>query len=90
MVLKYKSHDMHAARYPLIMLKTSMVLLLWTTLLASTAEATEAEGCNLVVPNSMKVEGNAAGKPLLLATKLKIRHVRNVPDSGGSFGVDVM
>ena len=67
-----------------------IVPLLWMTFIASTAEATEAEGCNLVVPNSMKVEENSGGEPLLLSTKLKIRHVRNVPDSGGSFGVDVM
>ena len=29
------------------------------------------------------------GKPLVLHTELEVLHVRDVPDSGGTYGVDI-
>ena len=46
-------------------------------------------GCNLNLKNGFD-DMEPKGSPLILHVKLGILGLRDVPDSGGSFGVDVM
>ena len=46
------------------------------------------KGCNLTLNNGydeMEPEGN----PLLIQVRIRVFHLRDVPDSGGSFGVNI-
>ena len=52
----------------------------------------QASRCNLVVPKSVEEQMHPnvnEGNPLNLTVKMRVRNVRDVPDSGGSYGVDV-
>ena len=67
---------------------------LWQLLLATVIGATSTTnttftGCNLRVPKDVKDHMEAEGEPLLITIIMFIKYVRDVPDSGGSFGVDV-
>ena len=49
-------------------------------------------GCHLEIPKSVEEHFHPNinhGNPLLLSVKIRVSNVRDVPDSGGSFGVDV-
>ena len=46
-------------------------------------------GCTLEAPHVIKVHKEALGEPLLIHTEIKVLGVRDVPDSGGSYGVDM-
>ena len=49
------------------------------------------KGCNLVTPQRVRehIEPESELGPLLLHIELSVLHIREIPDSGGSFGVDV-
>ena len=49
------------------------------------------KGCNLVTPQRVRenIEPESESGPLLLHIELSVLHIREIPDSGGSFGVDV-
>ena len=46
-------------------------------------------GCTLFVPQSVNRQREAKGSPLLISVDIKVRDVRDVPDSGGSYGADI-
>ena len=64
------------------------LLLLYSVLATSGANATSG-GCNLVIPKAVKGHMEAEGYPLQISIIMSIQQVRDVPDSGGSFGVDL-
>ena len=64
-------------------------LLLAIVIGATSTTNTTFTGCNLRVPNDVKDHMEAEGEPLLITIIVFIKYVRDVPDSGGSFGVDV-
>ena len=56
------------------------------------AKETEIKGCNLVIPDEVRIrqEPQPETEPLVIYTMFDIIRLGDVPDSGGSFGVDVM
>ena len=46
-------------------------------------------GCNLRIPDDIKDHMEPEREPLVITIIMFIKYVRDVPDSGGSFGVDV-
>ena len=48
-----------------------------------------SKGCHLA-PLSGYDNIEPEGDPLLLHVRFRVLHIRDVPDSGGSFGVDIM
>ena len=46
-------------------------------------------GCTLKMPDSVKKEQEAVGKPLKINIDLKVMDVRDIPDQGGSYGIDI-
>ena len=46
-------------------------------------------GCTLEVPKHVGLQKEAESKPLVIFVDLKLLGVRNVPDSGGSYEMDV-
>ena len=50
-----------------------------------------SRGCNLVIPNNVteQVEPQPETGPLSLHALLRVYRIRDVPDSGGSVGVDI-
>ena len=50
---------------------------------------TPNHGCTLFVPQSVSRQREAKGKPLLISVDIEVEDVRDVPDSGGSYGVDI-
>ena len=53
---------------------------------------TDLKGCNLIIPKEVQIreEPQPESGPLLLHTGFRIFRLGDVPDSGGSFGVDFM
>ena len=51
--------------------------------------ALETGGCNLIPSKAIFGQLEPKGNPLLINAKMHVLHIRNVPDGGGSFGVDV-
>ena len=49
----------------------------------------QAIGCHLTLNNGWD-EMEPMGDPLALHVRIRVLHLRDVPDSGGSFGVDLM
>ena len=45
--------------------------------------------CSLIIPNHVRNQTKPGGKPLIIFVHMKVLGVRNVPDSGGSYGLDV-
>ena len=60
--------------------------------LSSAARQVKA-GCNLEVPDDVKKQMEPPGPkwrdPLSISMDMKVLGVRDVPDSGGSYGVDI-
>ena len=56
------------------------------------AQENELKGCNLVIPEDVKIrqEPQPETEPLIIYTWFNIFRLGDVPNSGGSFGVDVM
>ena len=52
------------------------------------ATNTTFTGCNLRVPEDVRDHMEAKGEPLVITIIMIIKFVRDVPDSGGSFGVE--
>ena len=46
-------------------------------------------GCTLAVPKHVGIQKEAEGKPLAIFVDMKLLGVRDVPDSGGSYEMDV-
>ena len=46
-------------------------------------------GCTLETPGAVEQQREATGKPLLIYLDLKIAGVRDIPNQGGSFGIDL-
>ena len=63
----------------------------WVIAFVSASDA-ELKGCHLVVPKEVLEQPEPLPEtgPLLLHTRFEILRIRDVPDSGGSFGVDLM
>ena len=55
---------------------------------AMAATNTTFTGCNLRVPEDVRNHMEAKGEPLVITIVMIIKFVRDVPDSGGSFGVE--
>lgn len=51
--------------------------------------ALESGGCNLIPSQALFGQLEPTDNPLLIDSKMHVLHIRNVPDGGGSFGVDV-
>ena len=67
-----------------------LLQLLLANVICATAEPNATfTGCNLRVPKDVQDHMEAEGDPLVITMIMKIKFVRDVPDSGGSFGVDV-
>ena len=65
-----------------------LVLHLWISL----SSAKPKIGCNLEIPKIVGVQKEAprdTGKPLIIFVDVKVLSVRDVPDSGGSYAMDV-
>ena len=63
-----------------------LVLLLGNVAWASN----NTHGCKLNTPQDVQDQMEAKGKPLQVNITIMVSRVRDVPDSGGSFGVDFM
>ena len=46
-------------------------------------------GCNLIIPEHVNKQMEANGKPLAILIDFEVFGVRDVPDSGGSYAMDV-
>ena len=70
----------------------AFLLLLFGVIKVVTALDTELGGCHLVIPEEVlkRPEPQPETGPLLLHVRFEILEIRDVPDSGGSFGVDLM
>ena len=73
---------------------TSLLLLFVVINVASVSalEETELKGCNLVIPKKVQIreEPQPESGPLLLHVGFNIFRLGDVPDSGGSFGMDFL
>ena len=56
--------------------------------LAANSTNTTSMGCHLQIPNHVKDHLEAEGEPLQIRIIMEILQIRDVPDRGGSFGVD--
>ena len=59
---------------------------------ASALNETELRGCNLVIPHEVQIrpEPQPDGGPLRIYTGFNIFRLGDVPDSGGSYGMDLL
>ena len=75
-----------------VTMRITSLLLLFATINAVSALETELRGCNLIIPKEVQIreEPQPESGPLLLHTGFRIFRLGDVPDSGGSFGVDLM
>ena len=67
-------------------------LLLFVITSVSALNDTELRGCNLVIPKDVQIrpEPQTDSGPLLIYTSFNIFRLGDVPDSGGSFGMDFL
>ena len=69
---------------------TSLCFNVFVLLLSNGVSATNtSQGCTLNIPDNVKDNMEAEGAPLQINITMMIFRVRDVPDKGGSFGVDV-
>ena len=75
----------------IIMKLTFLYLLLWLVAIVIALD-TDLKGCHLVIPNEIlrQPEPQPETGPLLLHSVFKILGIRDVPASGGYFGVDIL
>ena len=75
---------------------TFLALLFWVTTLATidvvSALDTNLKGCHLVIPEEVLKRPDPQPETglLMLHVQFDILKIRDVPNSGGSFGVDLM
>ena len=69
--------------------KLSLMVLQLTNLVTGT---NRTQGCNLVIPEAVRLNIEPEGEPLLIQIYLEIIDLREVTDNGdgGSFGVDIV
>ena len=72
-------------------MRVTIIFLLFGVTTFVFALATDLEGCHLVVPEEVKKQPEPKPEtgPLLLHVAFKISDIRDVPASGGYFGVDL-
>ena len=46
-------------------------------------------GCTLEIPHAVGRQKEARGNPLMIYIGMKVLRVRDIPDQGGSFGIDI-
>ena len=49
----------------------------------------QSQGCALILQNGW-FEMEPVGDPLLVHVRIRVIHLTDIPDSGSSFGVDIM
>ena len=47
------------------------------------------QGCTLLPTKAVVTQAEPTGEPFVLSIDMKVLDVRNVPDTGGSYGVEV-
>ena len=47
------------------------------------------QGCRLLPTQAVVTQTEPTGEPLVISVDMKVLGVRDVPDTGGSYGVDV-
>ena len=70
-------------------MKLTVLQLLILGSVATGKPNTTFTGCNLRVPKDVRDHMEAKGEPLVITIIMIIKFVRDVPDSGGSFGVEI-
>ena len=50
----------------------------------------DTRGCHLEVPAEVKDQVEAKGEPLDIGVDIALTRIRDVPDGGGSFGVELV
>ena len=65
-----------------------LVLTLWSSF-SSALKGKVKVGCRLEVTEYVGLQKETKGKPLVIFVDLKLLGVRDVPDSGGSYAMDV-
>ena len=68
------------------------ILLLFVIISVSALNDTELRGCNLVIPKDVKIrpEPQTESGPLRIYTSFSIFRLGDVPNSGGSYGIDLL
>ena len=79
---------------PLLVMGTAHVALFLITasvVSASNSNISQSQGCNLIIPQEVKLSFEPHGEPLLIHVHMRIIAIREVTDNdhGGSFGVDI-
>ena len=71
---------------------TLCLLPFWVIISVISALNTDLKGCHLVIPEEVlqRPEPHPETGPLLLHAVFNVLQIRDVPVSGGSFGVDLM
>ena len=75
----------------LTMLGAKLSLVFSMVNIVSSLTKSASRGCNLVIPQNVQEhpEPQPESGPLLLHIELSVLHIREIPDSGGSYGMDV-
>ena len=73
-------------------MRSALLLILFWVINVVAALDTELGGCNLVIPEEVlkRPEPQPENGPLIIEAGFAINRIRDVPDSGGSFGVDLL
>ena len=69
-------------------MKTHYIVLCILYVNGMLASGSNVTGCNLIIPDAVKGQMEPEGRPLKISIDMSVQQVRDVPDSGGSFGVD--
>ena len=73
------------------MLGAKLSLVFSTVNIVSGFNKSASRGCNLVIPQNVQEhpEPQPESGPLLLHIELSVLHIIEIPESGGSYGMDV-
>ena len=82
---------LHFPTYIDIMSPTCYLLLVlyFTNVSAKGRFKAQPQGCSLLATESVTAQLEPTGEPLIIKVDLNVLGVRDVPDRGGSYGVDV-
>lgn len=66
-------------------------LVLLSTHFASASFSNISQGCNLIIPEEVRLSIEPLGEPLLIHVDMRVIAIREVNDNddGGSFGLDI-
>ena len=69
----------------------SKLLLVFLAFNKASAIESGTRGCNLIIPDAVRQQPEPQPEtgPLLLYVLLRVTQIRDIPHSGGSYGVDV-